>query len=280
MSYDLYTSLLKMHDAFRPTDEGVHLTIDCTAPELAALREQHGLGAIAGCGAAFDRAVRVMDWLTAHVRHNGMCNPEGPRCAMTALSYAFDQPDRGVNCAWLATTLTECLLSLGIPARTVYIMPFAPYDCDNHVVTEVWDDGWSLLDPTCNCFVRDGAGHPLSVFGLRAAFANQQEVAFSEGLRYNMQPYKAEDHRDYLAKDLFWFRIAERTGFGDTGRFVTIAPEGFDPHRHEVLNVQYRLRVQGDQPWLRQWLEQLERKGGHLFCSAEDAQKAPEVHHG
>lgn len=277
MSYDLYTSLLMMHDAFRPTDEGVRLTIDLTAPALADLREKYGLAAIAGSGTAFDRAVRVMDWLTTHVRHNGSCNPEGSRCAATALAYAFDQPDKGVNCAWLATTLTECLLSLGIPARTVYIMPFAPYDCDNHVVTEVWDGKWILLDPTCNCFVRDKEGKCLSVFGLRAALADQQEIAFNEGLRYNGQPYKAEEHRDYLAKDLYWFRIAEKTGCGDTGRFVTIAPEGFDPHRHEVLNVQYRLRVQGDQPWLREWLRQLEKKGGHVFCSAEDAWMPPEV---
>ena len=33
MSYDLYTSLLKMHDTFRPSDEGVRLAIDMTAPE-------------------------------------------------------------------------------------------------------------------------------------------------------------------------------------------------------------------------------------------------------
>ena len=37
MSYNLYTSLLKMHDTFRPTDEGVRLTqtltcIHCPKP--------------------------------------------------------------------------------------------------------------------------------------------------------------------------------------------------------------------------------------------------------
>lgn len=278
MSYDLYTSLLKMHDTFRPTDESVHLTIDMTAPELADLRNQYGLTVIAGEGDIFTRAVRVMDWLTTHVRHNGNCNPEGKRCASTALAFAFDQPDKGVNCAWLATTLTECLLSLGIPARTVYIMPFAPYDCDNHVVTEVWDGTkWIMLDPTCNCFVRNSEERLLSVSGLRAALADQQQVTFNEELRYNGQPYNAEEHRDYLAKDLYWFRIAEHTGCGGTGRFVTIAPEAFDPHRRETLNVQYRLRVQGDAPWLREWLVQLEKKGTHTFCSMDDAWKAPEI---
>ena len=37
MSYDLYTSLLKMHDCFRPSDEGVRLSIDYSAPELTEL---------------------------------------------------------------------------------------------------------------------------------------------------------------------------------------------------------------------------------------------------
>ena len=280
MNYDLYASILIMHDAFRPTDAGVELAVDFTGPSLPTLREQYGLAAIAGEGSAFDRAVRVMDWLTTHVRHNGNCNPEGERCAMTALDFAFDQPDKGVNCAWLATTLTECLLSLAIPARTVYIMPFAPYECDNHVVTEVWTgDAWVMLDPTCNCFARDAEGTPLSVLGLRAALAARQPIAFNDGLRYNGQPYSHEEHRDYLAKDLCWLRMAEVSGRADS-RFVVLAPVGFDPHRHQLLNVQYRLHVQGDQPWLRDWLTWLESSGSNeVFCAPEDALLPPRILH-
>lgn len=278
MNYDLYTSLLKMHDVFRTTDESVSLSIDVSAPALFELSEKHGLAAIAGSGDSFTRAVRVMDWLTAHVRHNGNCNPEGKRCAMTALEYAYDQPERGVNCAWLATTLTECLLSIGIPARTIYIMPFAPYDCDNHVVTHVWygeNTQWIMLDPTTNCYVQDKAGKLLDVFDLRALLADQQEVVFNEGIRYNGQPCSAEEHRDYLAKDLFWFKMAEKSGADDRiGRELIIAPKGYDPHKREVLNIQYRMRVQGDAPWLRSWLEAIEKEQ-YIFCSIEDARKAP-----
>lgn len=274
MSYDLYTSLLKMHDTFQPGDARVRLRIDFDSRDLAKLRKKYNLTAIAGSGTPFDQAVCVMDWLTTHVRHNGNCNPSGTRCALTALDFAFDQPEKGVNCAWLATTLTECLLALGIPARTVYIMPFAPYDCDNHVVTHVWTGAqWVMLDPTCNCFAQDKDGNLLDVFSLRAVLADQQEVVFNEGLRYNGQPYGHEEHRDYLAKDLFWFRMAECSGRANS-RFVTIAPEGFDPQRHEVLNIQYRMRVQGDQPWLRDWLKN-SQKNTPIFCSPEDARKAP-----
>ena len=278
MSYDLYTSLLKMHDRFRATEEGVCLSIDDSAPELADLRGKYGLASIAGEGESFNGAVRGMAWLTSHVRHNGSCNPEGQRCARTALEFAFDQPERGVNCAWLATTLTECLLSLGIPARTIYIMPFAPYDCDNHVVTHMWyaeRSQWVMLDPTTNCYVQDKAGKLLDVFDLRALLADQQEVVFNDGLRYNGQPYKAEDHRDYLAKDLFWFRMAETSACNDaSARYVVIAPEGYDPHRREVLNAQYRIRMFGEAQWLLDWLAAREKQT-MVFCSIEDARKAP-----
>lgn len=276
MSYDLYTSLLKMHDTFRPSDEGVKLAIDFSAPELAELRDKYALDTIAGEGENFARAIRLMDWLTTHVRHDGSCNPEGTRCAMTALEYAYDQPDRGINCSWLATTLTECLLSLGIPARTVDIMPFAPYDSDNHVVTHVWTGTqWVMLDPTANCYVRDADGNLLDAFGLREKLADQQEVFFNEGMRYNGQPYNATVHRDYLAKDLFWFTMAEVSRYGGAnGRRLTVAPVGYDAKRCDLLNIDYRIRKYGDAEWLQQWRKSIETSA-YMYCSIEDARKAP-----
>lgn len=276
MSYDLYTSLLKMHDSFRPSDEGVRLSIDFSAPELTELRDTYGLVAIAGDGNSFEKAVRLMDWLTTHVRHDGNCNPEGRRCAMTALQYAFDQTERGINCAWLATTLTECLLSLGVPASTVYIMPFAPYDTDNHVVTHVWTGTqWVMLDPTTNSYAMDKDGQLLDVFGLRALLAEQQEVVFSDGLRYNGKPYDAREHRDYLAKDLFWFQLAEVSCYQSCeGRTLVISPEHYDAKRRDLLNIDYRRRMYGDAEWLHKWRKKVE-DSEYIYCSIEDAQKAP-----
>ena len=275
MSFDLYTSLLKMNDVFRPSDEGVKLSFDFSSPELTVLQEKYGLAAVAGEGEPFARAVRLMDWLTTHVRHDGSCNPEGKRCALTALEYAFDQPERGVNCAWLATALTECLLSLGIPARTVFIMPFAPYDGDNHVVTHVWTgQQWGMLDPTTNSCAMDKTGHLLDVFALRALLADQEEIVFNEGMRYNGQPYAAQEQRDYLAKNLFWFRIFDVSGCGCDPNPLTIAPVGYDPQRRDLLNIEYRKRMYGDAEWLRAWRKSVEA-AMPVYCSVEDARKAP-----
>jgi len=276
MNYDLCTSLLKMHDVFRQSDAGVSPSIDATSQELVALREKYGLAKIAGEGTSFDQAVRVMDWLTTHVYHDGNCNPEGSRCAMTALTYAFDRPEKGVNCSWLATTLTECLLSLGIAARTVDIIPFAPYDMDNHVITRVWTgEQWVMLDPTTNSYVMDKEGHLLDIFRLRTLLADQKEVVFSEGLRYNGHAYDAKEHRDYLAKDLFWFQMAEVSRYqASAGRTLVIAPMNFDPKRRDLLNIDYRRRMYGDAEWLRKWHKSIE-DSEYVYCSIEDAQKAP-----
>lgn len=276
MSYDLYTSLLKMNDTFRPSDKGVCLSIDDSAPELTALRDQFGLLQIAGEGDTFTKAIRLMEWLTTHVHHDGSCNPEGRRCALTALTYAFDQPEKGVNCSWLAMTLTECLLSLGIPARTIDIVPFAPYDMDNHVITHVWTGTqWVMLDPTTNSYAMDKDGNLLDVFTMRALLADQQEIVFCDGLRYNGAPYDAKEHRDYLAKDLFWFQMAEVSRYPATaGRTLVIAPTHYDPKRRDLLNIDYRMRMYGDAEWLHKWRKNVENTE-YIYCSIEDAQKAP-----
>ncbi len=274
MSCDLYASLLKMYEEFRPSDEGVQLALDFSAPALAQLRERYDLCAIAGEGERFGQALRVMDWLTTHVRHDGNCNPEGRRCALTALEYAFDQPDRGVNCAWLATALAECLLSLSMAARPVYIMPFAPYDEDNHVVTHLWlpeKQQWVMLDPTMNAYAMDGEGRLLDVFALRALLAEQKEVCFCKGMRYNGQPFNHQEHLQYLAKDLFWFQIAQSS---EDSPMLTIAPEHYDVKKRNILNIEYRIRQWGDEPWLRDWLA-WEKRNKPRYCSPQEALRAP-----
>ena len=62
--------------------------------------------------------------------------------------------------------LAECCLALGIPARRVFIMPFSPYDTDNHVVNEIYDDTrekWVMMDPTTGGMFVDENRTPLSL---------------------------------------------------------------------------------------------------------------------
>ncbi len=278
MSYDVYTSMLKIHDAFRPASEPVCLTVDFSAPELTELRERYGLAAIAGAGDAFARAMRVMDWLTEHIRHDGSFNFQEGHLALKVFDFAFDQPNKGVNCTTLAQTLSSCLLSLGIPARPVGIYPFSPYDSDNHFVTEAWCaelSRWVMLDPTVNTCVMNAQGLPLDCLGVRALLADQQEIRFSDGLRYNGGPYDAQEHRDYLAKDLFVLQypvISRYDCHESSWRWV--CPEGFDNKRRRVLNVEWRIRQYGNSEWAQKWLADT-KAATERYLTPEDVCKAP-----
>ncbi len=278
MSYEIYTSMLKMHDTFRPSSFGAALTCDFTSSRLTVLREQYDLPAIAGEGDTLTRAMRVMDWLTAHIRHNGSFNFQEGHIPLRVFEFAFDRADRGVNCTTLARTLSACLLSLGIAARPVGIYPFAPYDGDNHFVTECWcpeSDRWVMLDPTVNTCVRDETGTPLSCLDVRAALADQQPVTFSDGLRYNGAPYTAEEHRDYLAKDLFYLQFPTTSSYGAGGTsFVYLCPEGYDCQKRDVLNIQWRMRQYGEADWIREWLTAT-RKENRQYISPKAAYRAP-----
>ncbi len=278
MRYNIYASMLKMHDTFRPASEPVTLACDMTAPELTVLREQYGLAAIAGEGDAFPRAMRVMEWLTGHVRHNGSFNFDKGHLALAVLEFAFDQPDKGVNCTTLAQTLSSCLLSLGIPARPVGIYPFAPYDGDNHFVTEVWCEElgqWVMLDPTVNACVMDSEGRPLDCLGVRALLADQAEHRFSEGLRYNGTPYEAREHTEYLAKDLFALQYAVKIGYDCShSAWRWVCPEGFDIQKRQVLNVEWRMRQWGSSEWMEQWLTNV-KAATFRYAAPEDVRKAP-----
>ncbi len=276
--YNVHTSMLKMLDTFRPTDAGVALSQDAAAPELTVLRESYGLEAIAGEGDVLTRAVRVMEWFTAHVWHNGNFSLDGGHLALRALEFAFDQQDKGINCNCLARSLASCLLSLGLTARPVGIYPLAPYDNDNHFVTEVWCpeiSRWVMLDPTVNAYAMDENGIPMSCLDLRKALANQQPVTFSEGLRYHGQPYSADEHRKYLAKDLFVLQFPQVSCY-DTGkgRWCHLCPEGFDMQRRDMLNIEWRIRQYGDAEWMQQWLNS-KRASTYQCISAEDAYRAP-----
>ena len=55
---------------------------------------------------------------------------------------------------------------------------------------------------------------------------------------------------------------------------LTIAPEHYDPHKRNVLNILYRIRQWGEAPWLQDWLA-WEQKNEPVYCSPQEALRAP-----
>ena len=156
--FDIYSGILFNNQAFADSGETAEITYDFTCPEYKALIEKYGIDGIAGEGPAFERGVRLMHWMAPRLTHKGDYDNHVPFNSLDLLEYSLDKPEQGINCRNKSIILTECCLALGIYARRVYIMPYSPYDGDNHVVSEIYDPElgkWVMLDPTTGCYFID-----------------------------------------------------------------------------------------------------------------------------
>jgi len=129
------------------------------------LSKSYDLHGIAGQGSAFTRALRVMDWLTAHTWYSGACVWSGyfnqfREDSHRRLRFAFDKPFlRALSCRHKAMVLADCLMAVGI-----YAMPLAIWP--GHLVTHVWlpeESRWVMLDPSLNSYITDGDGRALNL---------------------------------------------------------------------------------------------------------------------
>jgi hypothetical protein len=244
--------ILKVHNTFRGTTENadIKLRFDFADENLSVLKAKYGLEAIAGTGDDLSKSLNILFWLCEHTYHVGNYDNHVPMNALDLLEYAYDTgAEQGLNCLNLAYILTECLLSLGVPARTVGIMPFSPYDTDNHVVTHAYIadlDKWIMLDPTWCSYVKDAAGNILDVVELRSLLADGKDVFLNEEFSYNGDNLITNDERvryykRYLAKDLFYFSTFETSGFGkeNYGRDLIICPAGYNPLEVRIYGLEY-----------------------------------------
>jgi len=275
MSYDIYTGMLKMMSNFtRKATYTPNFSYDHEHPKLDELKDTYNLTQIAGTGGELPQAINLLNWLSSNTFHNGDFDNSIPFNAIDLLNYTFGQGiEKGVNCRALAKILTECCLSIGLKARTIYIMPFNPYDDDNHVVTIVFInelDKWIMLDPSYNAYMMDENGTILSPWEARQLLADQKCVKLNEGYNYNGD-YTGENSGEtheyyikYIAKDLFWFFCAERSTFGadggDSAEMLAVAPLGYDIKEYFVSNIEYRIKKYGESEGLLKWLEDVKRE--------------------
>ncbi len=237
--YDnLYAGILKVTPHFNCGDhkEDIQYHFDS---ELQTLVDRYHLETIAGKGSDSEKIIRMVEWLSKHCFHNGHSVINGRLCAENLLEYSFDRGEKhGINCRCLSITLTECLLALGIRARTMYMMPMSPYDTDNHVVCEAFaaDLGkWIMVDPTYGGYLLDQNNTILNLMELRSMLANQEPIHLSENFNYNGQKVNLEEKTIYYAKDLFFLHCCKIQGYCSNADdnhtlnpSLTFAPVGFD----------------------------------------------------
>lgn len=264
--FDIYSGILINNQEFAGSGETAEITYDFDCPEYKTLIEKYGIDKIAGEGTAFQRGVRLMHWMAPKLTHKSNYDSHIPVNALDLLDYSLGRPERGINCLNKSKILAECCLAVGIYARRVSILPYSPYDGDNHVVTEIFDEDmgkWVMLDPTTDGFFVDEEGGILSVLELREKFARQDFATFAvctedlSDLR-KLRDRHMEDNA-YYCKNLFRLLVDGYNGFGGGKLDLKFIPVGYDLKRNMIANAEYRIRkFPGSEESARKWIAKIE----------------------
>ena len=244
---DVYSGTLFHNQEFENgnADEIIY-EFDC--PEYEELRNKYNLVKIAGNGSDFVRAKRLLHYLAPRLTHSSWYDNPIECNALRLLEYSLDNPEQGINCLNKSKILVECCMALGIYARRVSIMPFSPYDFDNHVVAEIYDrtlEKWIMLDPTTDGYFIDEAKTPLSLLEMRSKFANAEFITFvlSIDSLKDIQKLRTKhlDTNMYICKNLFYFQVEQYSTFGEKNKFLQFIPLHYSIKRTKQANLKYRI---------------------------------------
>lgn len=245
--FSIYSGILCNNREFAGDVQGeIVYKFDC--PEYETLVKKYGLKRIAGKGTSFERAKRLLHYLAPRLTHSSWYDNHVPCNALDLLEYSLNNKEQGINCLNKSKIFEECCLALGIYSRRVAIMPYSPYDFDNHVVCEIYDeamDKWIMMDPTTDGMFVDGSGMPLSLLEMRQKFADDEFVTFvkSKDKLADVQKLKEKylDQNVYICKNLFYFTIEKEHGFGERGGSYIFAPIGYSIKEKSIANIKYRI---------------------------------------
>ncbi len=269
--YDAYRGILFTSRGFADGETKI-IKYEFDSPELKQLESNYELKQKAGKGGDFQKAQKLVKWLTPLLAHDSMFSLKNHGVQFNApalLEYAL--AGNGLNCVGKSKILQECCLALKIFARTVVLYPASPYDSDNHVVTEIYDrkiNKWIMLDVTAGGSFYDDKKTPLSCMEIRELLAVGKRVYFANA---GKNPANADALYErhfycnmYFAKNLFRFEVDEFSGFGvKAGERWIIAPAGYDVAEAEKLKYEYMIDTMQRQnaaeyiPALEKRLEQL-----------------------
>lgn len=244
---DIYSGILFNNKDFEEgNNDSIYYNFNC--PEFTILKEKYNLEKIAGKGLDYKKAKRVLHFLAPRLTHSSWYDNHVPCNALDLLDYSLNNPNQGINCLNKSKILEECCLALGIYARRVSIMPYSPYDFDNHVVTEIYDrklKKWVMMDPTTDGLFVDENKMPLSLLEMRDKFANEEFITYvksTDSLK-DLKSLKEKymDQNEYICKNLFFFYIDKYSTFGTTNDRLAFVPKNYSIKEKLIANVKYRI---------------------------------------
>lgn len=228
--------------------------------EFVALKQEYNIQEIAGNGTSFEKAINLTRYFAPRLAHDGNFDNHISCNACELLRYSLNKPSCGINCLNKSKILQESCLALRIPARRVWLMPYSPYDTDNHVVTEIYDDTlnkWIMLDVTSNGYFADEKGIPLSVIEMRQKFALNTRCDFIKTVSecanvFTDKEAEAIYYERYFAKNAFYYVVEKNNAYGDNGERLYFVPKGFHRYKWTKQNLEYKLRCLPDSEIIKQ----------------------------
>lgn len=205
-------------------------------PQFSILKEKYNLKKIAKQGKEFEKAVNLLRFFAPRITHKGDFQNNIDCNAIDLLAHCLDIPENGINCLNKSKILQECCLALGIYARRMWLMPYSPYDADNHVVIEIYDfdlNKWIMLDMTGNGYFVNSDGLPLSVLEIRNSFATN---AFCEFIKtsathdkfFTDMQMERLYYKQYFAKNLCYLFAETQNEFANNNKRIAFIPQNFD----------------------------------------------------
>ena len=251
--FDILRGDIKMNERFKKGKD-INFAYDFKHPKLIELKEKYHLNLIAQGNTTFEKAIRIMHFLAPNLEHNGdyqnqiLCN------SLDLMNYSFKKGEKyGINCLSKSKILEECLLSIGIFARRVSIMPYSPYDRDNHVICEYYDNEmckWVMLDPSSDRYYLNSKNIPLGILEIRKLLANRKTIktvclSSVDNLDINkIVPLENDSDIYYLAKNFVWFVVSDVHSFGiDNLTYYTLEPVHMNTKDYLHYNGIYRKNV-------------------------------------
>ena len=269
---DIYCGILVNYSDFQSGDIK-DIVYDFSCPKYQELINRYHIDEIAGKGSDFVRAKRLLNYLAPRLTHESNYDNHIECNSLKLLEYSLNNPKQGINCLNKSKILTECCLALGIYARRVIILPYSPYDFDNHVVTEIFDrkmNKWIMLDPTTNGYFIDENKTPLSMLEIRNKFKDLVFTTFVDVSKpigdIKKKKEKYYQLNNYICKNCFCFILESYNGFGEKGEDFTFIPNGYSLCKNRLLNTEYRLKNMPEElkskfaNHLKQRIEKLEKE--------------------
>jgi transglutaminase-like putative cysteine protease len=211
-----YLAVLKASPAYDYAEkENVVFSYESeNSPNLTRLREMYALDKIAGANTDFEKAKNLLKWVHDLIPYDGRYPLPAQRDAISLISTAKN-PGQGLNCRGLAIILSEALLSVGVKAKFVELIP-KDISSDSHVVTLAYVselDQWVFLDPSYEAYFVNESNHYLGISEIRASLINDSVLKVNDEINYNGGPVDV-DYLHYLSKNLYRFASPEYSAFG------------------------------------------------------------------